>query len=217
MQSVQAYAVFVVCCVLHCTTGQNPGTRFTQAPPSTVSGILGYDVTFHWTFSFAVVKDWNDFEQIFWGMTDNDKRVTDKYMTVLKDGTAKVNYQLQPSSLQSRLGVTKNISKDRCILDFVLKNVTRRDATLKYGCTAIVYGIHIWNGPINLVLRGKQLGITANLVIPGEVPARPEGIEMLIMLIILYSKVKSREEGPGATRKVTATCRKHGVPGWSPS
>ena len=160
-----------------------------------MSGILGYDVTFHWTFSFAVDKDWNDFTQIYWGMTDNSKRVTDKYMTVLKDGRAIVNYQLKPVSLQSRLGVTKNISKDRCILDFVLKNVTRRDASLAYGCTATVFGIHIWNGPIYLALRGKQFGITASLVIPGEVPARPEGIEMLIMLIILYSKVKSREEG----------------------
>ncbi|XP_074633212.1 uncharacterized protein LOC141891999 isoform X2 [Acropora palmata] len=153
MQSVQAFAVFVVCYILHCTTGQNPATQFTQAPPRTVSGILGYDVTFHWTFSFAVDKDWKDFTQIYWGMTDNAKRVTDKYMTVFKDGRAIVNYQLKPLSLQSRLGVIKNISKDRCIVDFVLKNVTRRDANLAYGCTATVFGNPIWNGPIYLVLR----------------------------------------------------------------
>lgn len=170
----------------------NPKTGFTQEPPRTVSGNLGSSVTFHWTFSFGDDRDWNKFDQFFWGKTDKDDRVTNKYTTILKDGNAKVNYQL-PETLRSRLSAATNISKDNCSLDFVLKEVTRGDATLTYGCTASVYGTFIESGPIYLVLRGKQFGITAKLFIRGEVSARPEGIEMLIMLIILYSKDKNRE------------------------
>ena len=160
---------------------------------------LGSDVTFHWTFSLGNDKDWNDFKGISWGrMEKKNKPVANKYITIFKGGTKRVNYQ-QPQALQSRINVTKNISKHEYILGFVLKKVTKEDVK-KYGCTASFNNRdEINSGPIDLVLRGKQFGITAKLVIRGEELVEPEGLEMLIMLIIQYSKDKS--PGGGVLRE----------------
>ena len=154
---------------------------------------LGSDVTFHWTFSLGNDEDQNDFNSIYWGkMEKKNKPVANKYITIFKGGRKGVNYQ-QPQALLSRINVTKNISKHEYILGFVVKKVTKEDLK-KYGCTAnFNNGDEINSGPIDLVLRGKQFGITAKVVIRGEVLVRPDGIEMLIMLIIQYLKDKSRE------------------------
>ena len=161
-----------------------------------MSANLGSNVTFHWTFLLGNdYKDWNDFKSIYWGKMANKTRVTNKYITIFKDGRIVLNYQ-QPVALRSRFGATGNIvvSKNEYNMDFTLKNVSNEDAD-KYGCTASFNARDpISSGPVDLVLRGKQFGITAKLVIRSEELVEPEGLEMLFMLIVQYSKDKSRED-----------------------
>ena len=123
-------------------------------PPATVFGVLGSDVYFHWNFSFANSNDWSNFEEIYWGKTDNNERIRDKYLTVSKDGSVLIN-DILPPSIKSRLNVTKTINKHGCSVHFVLQSVTLSDELVTYGCTAMVEGDGYKEGPIRLVLRGK--------------------------------------------------------------
>jgi len=132
---------------------EHPGTKFTQEPPGKVFGNLGYDVSFHWKFAFGDDQDWADFEEIVWGRTENNDRITDKYITVYKNEKNSTNSRL-PYSLQARLAVSANISRHGCDLVFVLKNVSSSDELTTYGCTAKVYGDNFRSGPITLVIQG---------------------------------------------------------------
>ena len=132
---------------------EHPGTKFTQQPPSKVFGNLGYDVSFHWKFAFGDDQDWADFEEIFWGRTDNNNKIRDKYIAVEKNGKISYNRRLVPS-LQSRLAVTGNVSRRVCDLVFVLNNVSSSDELITYGCTAIIYGDEFRSGPLTLVIQG---------------------------------------------------------------
>ena len=134
---------------------EHPGTKFTREPPPTVFGNLGSDVTLHWKFEFGNNQDWDKFEEIFWGETDNNDRIRNKFITVSKDKKKTYNSKI-PSSLQSRLGVTGNISRQGSNLMFVLRNMTRSDALITFGCTAIVYGDDFRSGPIKLAIQGKD-------------------------------------------------------------
>ena len=111
-------------------------------------------MSFHWNFSFENSHNWVHFEEIIWGQTDNSKRIRDKYLTVKKDGSVETNHEL-PSSLKSRLNVTKTINQHGCSVHFVLQNVTRSDELSTYGCRGIVHGYDYENGPIRLVIQGK--------------------------------------------------------------
>ena len=119
-------------------------------------GNLGSDVTFHWKFEFGNNRDWNDFVEIFWGTTDNNNKIRNKYITVNKNGKTSKNRGLS-DSLQSRLGVVGNISEHGCNLTFELRNVTRADERTTYGCTADIVGDDYRSGPITLDIQGKFL------------------------------------------------------------
>ena len=140
---------FFLCFTAH------PGTGFTQQPPNRVFGNLGSDVIFSWTVSFGDQQDRTQFDELYWGKTDNNDRIRDKYQTVNKDGTVLINSNLQPRSLQFRLRVNKTINQKKCSVQFVLRNVTRLDALITYGCTAVIYGEDFRSGPINIVIQGK--------------------------------------------------------------
>jgi len=135
---------------------ENPGTKFAKEPPGTVFGNLGSDVAFHWKFVFGEKQDWDDFEEMFWGRTDNNDKIRDKYMTVQKSGKTSKNGGLSPS-LQARVGVAGNVSEHGCNLTFELRNVTRDDELITYGCTAVIDGYEYRTGPITLVIQGKFL------------------------------------------------------------
>jgi len=154
IQPLEVATVFAFCCLLNVgvTFGQHPGTKFTQEPPGKVFGNLGYDVSFHWKFAFGDDQDWADFEEIFWGRTDNNDKIRNKYIAVGKNGKISYNRRLAPS-LQSQLAVTGNVSRRGCDLVFVLNNVSSSDELTTYGCTAIVYGDAFRSGPITLVIQ----------------------------------------------------------------
>lgn len=111
-------------------------------------------MSFHWNFSFEDSYNWAHFEEIIWGQTDNNQIIRDKYLTVKKDESVEINYELS-SSLKSRLNVTKTINQHGCSVHFVLQNVTRSDELLTYGCKGIVDGYDYEDGPIRLVIQGK--------------------------------------------------------------
>ena len=150
-QSVVTLALAVFLC--YCLS-EHANTKFTVVPPPTVIGILGSDVSFHWNFSFGDWNDWSTFEQIYWGQTDNNDRIRNKYLTVKKDESIEFNDKL-PSSLKSRLNVTKTINQHGCSVHFVLQNLTWSDGDHTYGCTAIVYGDEFKKGPIRINIQGK--------------------------------------------------------------
>jgi len=152
MQFFQVATVFVSWCLLH-FRASGGRTTFTEEPPGTVFGNLGSDVTFHWKFEFGNDQDWNDFDEIFWGTTDNNNKIRNKYITVFKNGKTLKNRELS-DSLQSRVGVAGNISKHGCNLTFELRNVTRADERITYGCTAKIYGNWYRRGPVILVIQG---------------------------------------------------------------
>ena len=116
-------------------------------------GNLGHDVSFHWEFAFGGDQDWADFGEIFWGRTDNNDKIRNKYITVEKNGKSSYNRALAPS-LQSRLAVTGNVSRHGCDLVFVLNNVSSSDELTTYGCTAVIDGDEYRSGPMTLVIQG---------------------------------------------------------------
>ena len=133
----------------------NSGTKFTKEPPDTVYAGLGSDVEFHWEFTFGNSQDWTNFEQIIWGKTDNNDRIRNKYVTIPASGRWYINPALD-DSIKNRVSWTGNISRKGCNLVFILRNVTTSDE-MTYGCTAVVYGEDILNGPKTLVASRKCL------------------------------------------------------------
>lgn len=131
----------------------NAGTKFTKEPPSTLYVPLGSAARFQWGFTFGNSKDWDTFEQIVWGKTDNNDRLRIKYITIKKSGNL-FNPTLH-SSIKTRAYWTGNISQQQgCQLVFILRNVSKSDQTT-YGCRTTVYGEPVRNGPINLVVTGE--------------------------------------------------------------
>ena len=102
---------------------------------------------------FGSDQDWDFFSEIQWGRTDGD-RMRNKYITVYKDGSNKINADLK-SPFKDRLFVTGNVSRNGCNLKFVLKNVTWSDELVTYGCKAELSGDDVRSGPIKLVIRGE--------------------------------------------------------------
>ena len=70
----------------------NAGTKFTKEPPSTLYVPLGSAARFRWEFVFGNSKDWNDFEQIVWGKTDNNVYLRTKYVAIDKVGNLQVSH-----------------------------------------------------------------------------------------------------------------------------
>lgn len=91
---------------------------------------------------------------MYWGETDDNDIIKNKYTTVLFDGRVSQNGGLD-SSVQSRLSVSGNITSTSTNQEFLLQNVTIYDIRKTYGCTASVYGDWFRSGPIRLVLQGK--------------------------------------------------------------
>jgi len=121
---------------------------------------LGSDATFHW--KFALDNDWSDFEEIVFGQTDNNARIRNKFITVYKNGNTQINRQL-PSSLQTRVSVSGNVTQQGCDLVFRLQNVHRTDEQITYGCTAVVWGVWFRSGPVSLVTQvPPSITITTN-------------------------------------------------------
>ena len=129
-------------------------TRFTKEPETTVYARLGSDAKFEWEFTFGVDDDWNKFDQIVWGKTDNNYRISTKYITILKNKKGQYNPNLA-ASIKSRANWTGNITQHGCQVVFTLRNVTRSDLTITYGCIAEVSGYPKPSGPIKLSLYGK--------------------------------------------------------------
>ena len=77
----------------------------------------------------------------------------DKYITV-KKGIAVSNPTLD-TSIKSRTSWIGNVTRHRCKLIFVLRNVSKADETT-YGCKVIVDGLDKRNGPVNLFVHGKS-------------------------------------------------------------
>ncbi|KAJ7378256.1 Neural cell adhesion molecule 1 [Desmophyllum pertusum] len=151
MSFVLFATVFACCCFLHLSliVGLNSGTKFTKEPPDTVYAGLGSDAEFQWNSRLAIHKTGLVFEQIIWGETDNNDRIRNKYVTIPASGLWYINPELD-DSIKNRVSWTGNISRKGCNLVFILRNVTTSDE-ITYGCTAIVYGDDILNGPKRLV------------------------------------------------------------------
>lgn len=149
------YKPIIFCCFLikPVFLSEHPGTKFTKEPQSTVFASLGSDATFPWKFTFGNLNDWSDFEQIFWGETDNVGNIQRKYISVQKNGKTTFNPVLK-DSFKSRVDWTGNISQHGCQVQFILRNVTKSDEAVTYGCTAIVLGDDDESGPIKLVVLG---------------------------------------------------------------
>ena len=131
----------------------NVGTKFTKEPPSTLYVPLGSAARFRWEFAFGDPKDWNDFEEIVWGKTDNNDRIRTKYITIEKIGNS-FNPTLD-ASVTSRAKWTGNITQQQgCQIVFILENVSKSDQTT-YGCRTTVWGEDTRNGPVNLVVTGE--------------------------------------------------------------
>lgn len=153
MLSLRGASVLVLCCVLHisCIAGLNSATKFTKIPPSKIFAVEGSDITFQWELNFGDLQDWKKFEQIYWGKTDGNDHIRNKYITVAKSWNGGLNPTLK-DSVKSRTSWIGNVTQDRCKQKFVLRNVSKADQTT-YGCTAIVYGDEIRSGPINLFVH----------------------------------------------------------------
>ena len=91
--------------------------------------------------------------QIIWGETDGNDHIRNKYITVIKQ-SAVFNPKLD-TSIKSRTNWIGNVTRHRCEQMFVLRNVSKADETT-YGCTAIVFGVRVRSGPINLAVYGKS-------------------------------------------------------------
>ena len=131
----------------------NAGSKFIKEPPSTLYVPLGSAARFRWEFTFGDTTDWNRFEQIVWGKTDNNDRIRTKYITIKKDGN-KFNPILD-ASVTSRATRTGNITRQQgCQIVFILKNVSKSDQTT-YGCTVTIWGEDQRKGPVNLVVTGE--------------------------------------------------------------
>ena len=59
------------------------------------------------------------------------------------------------TSIKSRTSWIGNVTRHRCEQIFVLRNVSKADETT-YGCIAIVFGVYVRSGPINLAVYGKS-------------------------------------------------------------
>ena len=102
---------------------------------------------------FGDSKDWNDFEEIAWGKTDNNDHLLTKYITIEKRGN--LFYPTLHASVKSRAKWTGNISQQQgCQIVFILNNVSKSDQTT-YGCRTTVWGEEVRHGPVNLVVTGE--------------------------------------------------------------
>ena len=77
----------------------------------------------------------------------------DKYITVNKQSA--VFNPLLDTSIKSRTSWIGNVTRHRCKLIFVLRNVSKADETT-YGCKVIVDGLDKRNGPVDLLVHGKS-------------------------------------------------------------
>ena len=132
----------------------NAGTKFTKEPPSTLYVPLGSAARFRWEFVFGNSKDWNDFEQIVWGKTDNNVYILTKYITIDVNSGNLFNPTLH-ASVKSRAYWAGNCSRQQgCQIVFILNNVSKSDQTT-YGCTTVIWGEDVRKGPVNLVVTGE--------------------------------------------------------------
>lgn len=152
MLSLRGAAVLIFCCVLHITAvaGFPSATKFTKEPPSKIFAVEGSDVTFHWELSFRDFKDWNLLDHIIWGQTDGNDHIRNKYITVNKQSA--VFNPILDTSIKSRTSWIGNVTRHRCKLMFVLRNVSKADQ-ITYGCTVMVGGLDSRSGPINLFVH----------------------------------------------------------------
>ena len=131
----------------------NAGTKFTKEPPSTLYVPLGSAARFRWEFTFGDSFDWNNFQEIVWGKTDNYDRLTTKYITI-----EKIRNLLNPTidaSVTSRARWTGNITQQQgCQIVFILKNVSKSDQTT-YGCRVTIFREDVRNGPVDVVVTGE--------------------------------------------------------------
>ena len=84
--------------------------------------------------------------------------LTSVMYTLHSYGIDKVGNLFHPTlhfSVRSRAYWNANICQQQgCQMVFILKNVSKSDQTT-YGCTIVVWGVHVRNGPVNLVVTGK--------------------------------------------------------------
>lgn len=135
----------------------DPGTKFTKEPSSSVYGIQGSNVTFHWTLAFGNIFDWNTFGKIIWGRTIHKyyNGIDFRYVTVYKNTKTK-NPELKASD-KSRVDATlSNCSQSGCDVIFVIQSVTQEDAKYSYNCRASINSESVKSGPISLVMSGKS-------------------------------------------------------------
>ena len=128
-------------------------TKFTEEPPDNVSATLGSTVTLTWKFSFGSSQDRNDLEQFYWGTTDSNEYIRNKYITIVNAVQWHVNPSLK-QSIKSRIGWSGSIGRKRCTLKFTLINVVKSDEDT-FGCTAVVFGDEIRSGPVQLIVLSK--------------------------------------------------------------
>ena len=153
--SLTPYLAMLFAYLLPFLSSVHYGTKFTKEPPRTVFANLGSDATFHWKFAFGDQTDWEDFEEIIWGRTDNNDKLRDKFITVYEYGQNKKNTEIQARTLKSRLSVSGNVTQQGSNLVFMLRNVSRQDEKMTFGCTAVVWGEWFRSGPIQLDVQGK--------------------------------------------------------------
>lgn len=129
-------------------------TQFTDTPASTIIVNLGSTVNLRWTLQFGDSTDHGNFEELYWGVTDNNEKIRNKYLTVFSNNGLSSN-TANPASLRNRISrASGHISQAEITQTFILQSVTKSDAQKTYGCTADVWGEKIESGPITI--RGKS-------------------------------------------------------------
>lgn len=125
-----------------------------KEPEKTLFVDLGSNATFRWECNFGSEEDWTNFEQVFWGAeTDNYGNIGNKFLTVDSKENVWSNPKV-PGSVISRAVWSGTLSRERCQLDFLLKNAIYTDDGT-YGCIGVVYGETFKSSPIRLIVLGK--------------------------------------------------------------
>lgn len=135
------------------------GTKFTKEPYNrTVYGTEGSNVTFHWRIAFGKIEDWQDLDDISWGLIYKSyEDIGQPYVTVFKDGRTDKNTQLKPPLLSRVNATLSNCSQSGCDMMFVIQNLAKSDQTKTYGCVATFNGFDkIKSDPVSLVTPGNS-------------------------------------------------------------
>lgn len=166
MHFLQAVTVFATCCFVHFTVTRSQlhaNTQFTDTPARTIIVNLGSTVNLRWTLQFGDSTDHGNFEELYWGVTDNNEKIRNKYLTVFSNNGLSSN-TANPASLRNRISrASGHISQKEITQTFILQSVTKSDAQKTYGCTADVWGEKIESGPITIRVR-PSITITTNRI-----------------------------------------------------